>query len=103
MRRLIAQIVRGKSSDAIVECEDGAQALSAYREHLPDWVLMDIEMPQTDGISATKQIIADFPKAKIAIVTDYSSANLREEARMAGACEYISKENLVELRRLFTH
>jgi DNA-binding NarL/FixJ family response regulator len=99
MRRLIIQIVR-KSSDAIFECADGAGALTAYREHYPDWVLMDIEMPQTDGISATRQIIAAFPSAKIVIVTDYDSANLREAALEAGACEYIVKENLVELRRL---
>jgi CheY-like chemotaxis protein len=46
MRRLIVHVVR-KLSDAIFECEDGAEALSAYREHLPDWVLMDIEMPKT--------------------------------------------------------
>lgn len=102
MRRLIAQIV-GKSSDVVFECEDGAAALAAYREHLPDWVLMDIEMPQTDGISATRQIIAAFPEAKIAIVTDYDHANLREAATEAGACEYIVKENLTELRRLLAH
>ena len=102
MRRLIAQIV-GKSSDVVFECEDGAEALAAYREHLPDWVLMDIEMPQTDGISATRQIIAAFPEAKIAIVTDYNHANLREAATEAGACEYIVKENLTELRRLLAH
>lgn len=102
MRRLIAQIVR-KLSDAIFECNDGAQALTAYREHLPDWVLMDIEMPETDGISATRQIIAAFPNAKIAIVTEFDSANLREAATEAGACEYIVKENLIELRRLLAH
>lgn len=102
MRRLIAQIV-SKSSDVVFECEDGAEALAAYREHLPDWVLMDIEMPQTDGISATRQIIAAFPEAKIAIVTDYNHANLREAATEAGACEYIVKENLTELRRLLAH
>ncbi len=102
MRRLIAQIV-GKSSDVVFECEDGAEALAAYREHLPDWVLMDIEMPQTDGISATRQIIAAFPEAKIAIVTDYDHANLREAATEAGACEYIVKENLTDLHRLLEH
>ncbi len=102
MRRLIAQIV-GKSSDIVFECEDGAEALTAYRAHRPDWVLMDIEMPDTDGISATRQIIAAFPAAKIAIVTDHDNPNLREAAAQAGACEYIVKENLIDLRRLFAH
>lgn len=99
MRRLIAKIVRGPSN-TIFECGDGADALPAYREHLPDWVLMDIKMGEVDGISATRQIIGQFPDAKIAIVTDFKNAGLREEARAAGAREYINKENLVELRRL---
>lgn len=99
MRRLIIRIA-GKPSDAIFECADGAEALTAYRKHCPDWVLMDIEMPQTDGISATREIIAVFPNAKIAIVTDYDNANFRKAAIEAGACGYVVKENLVELRRL---
>lgn len=102
MRRLIIQIVK-TSSDAIFECDDGAQALWAYREHLPDWVLMDIEMRQTDGITATREITAAFPEAKIVIVTDYNSANLREAAKAAGACGYVVKDNLVDLRRFLAH
>jgi two-component system response regulator DegU len=102
MRRLIAQIVRKKGDD-IFECEDGAEALNAYRRHAPDWVLMDIEMRLIDGISATRQIIADFPEARIAIVTDHDTKNLREAAREAGACEYIAKENLIELRKVLAH
>lgn len=99
MRRLIIQFIR-KPDDAIFECEDGSQALSAYCQHLPDWVLMDIEMSETDGISATREILAQFPEARIAIVTNYDNAGLREEARTAGACEFINKENLVDLRRV---
>jgi len=102
MRRLIIKIVR-EASNTIFECEDGALALPAYREHLPDWVLMDIKMREVDGISATRQIVAEFPDAKIAIVTDYNNENLREEAKSAGACEYINKENLIDLRQLLAH
>jgi CheY-like chemotaxis protein len=102
MRRLIIQIVQ-RTSDVIFECEDGAQALSAYCEHLPDWVLMDIEMRETDGISATRQIINQFPEARIVIVTNYDNASLREEAKTAGAREFINKENLVDLRRVLNH
>ncbi len=100
MRRLIVKIVR-QSSDAIFECEDGADALPAYRVHHPDWVLMDVQMRVLDGISATRQIINDFPDAKIAIVTDYGSADLQQAARDAGAREFIVKENLIDVRRIF--
>jgi len=41
----------------IEECGDGAEALDAYHRCLPDWVLMDVEMDQLDGITATREIL----------------------------------------------
>lgn len=102
MRRLIVKIV-SQTNDVIVECEDGAEALPAYRATLPDWVVMDLQMPKLDGISATGEIISNYPNAKIVIVTDHGNAELRRAAAKAGACQYIVKENLIELRRLLAH
>jgi CheY-like chemotaxis protein len=99
MRRLIRSIVSDLAS-YIVECGDGSQAIQAYAAHKPDWVLMDIEMPALDGISATQEIKSGFPDARIVIVTEYDDANWREEARQAGACAYVLKENLPEVRRI---
>lgn len=101
VRKLIAFVV-GDLSDEILECEDGTQAQAVYAEHLPDWVLMDLMMPEMDGITATRQIISVFPDAQIAIVTSYESATLRETARSAGACAYVLKENLLSLREILT-
>src|SRR5258706_9145069 len=97
MRRLIKSIV-GDLSDAVFECGDGSEALELYSAHRPDWVLMDIEMKILDGISATRQIKAVFPDARIMIVTEYDHPDWREEARCAGACEYVLQEDLLELR-----
>ena len=102
MRRLIVKIV-SQSNDEIFECEDGAEALPAYRAVLPDWVVMDLQMRELDGISATGEIIKNYPDAKIVIVTDYGSADLRRAAAEAGAREYVVKENLIELRRVTAH
>lgn len=99
MRRLIIHFVRNQAEE-IFECRNGAEALPAYRKYLPDWVLMDIEMPEIDGISATRQIIADYPEARVVIVTDHDSAILREAAAKAGARKYINKKSLIELRLL---
>jgi CheY-like chemotaxis protein len=99
MRRLLISLI----SDLIGrvrECTDGSEALSAYREFQPDLVLMDIKMEKVDGIAATQQIRAEFPGARIAIVTDYDDARLREAARLAGACGYVLKENLLAIRAL---
>lgn len=101
MRRTIRHVI-GEFAGEINECNDGAEALSAYRKYQPDWVLMDVEMSEMDGITATRQIKSVFPAARIAIVTSYESVNLRETARKAGASAYILKENLLELRVLLS-
>ena len=97
MRRIIRRVVNDVA-DEVIECSDGAQAFALYAEQLPDWVLMDIEMAEVDGISATHQIKAGFPNANILIVTNYDDAGLREAANEAGACGFILKDNLLALR-----
>ena len=98
MRNLIKSVVSNLAET--VECADGSEALSAYLEQRPDWVLMDIEMSDGDGIAATKQITAAFPEAQIIMVTDYDDADLREAARKAGARHYLVKEDLLALPKL---
>jgi CheY-like chemotaxis protein len=99
MRGLIRSIIADLAGD-VGECDDGAEALSAYAARRPDWVLMDIRMKETDGISATRRIKAAFPDARIMILTDYDDPKLREVARGAGAREYVTKENLLDVRRI---
>ncbi|MGH9845623.1 MAG: response regulator transcription factor [Blastocatellia bacterium] len=99
IRRLIRRLV-GDLADEIGECGDGVEAEALYAELLPDWVLMDIEMPRVNGIAATRRIKAAFPEARIVIVTNYDDAALRAAALAAGACGYVLKENLLELRQL---
>lgn len=82
------------------ECADGSEALAAYAEHLPDWVLMDVKMKTMDGITATRQIKDAFPAANIMIITDYGDQDLRAAARQAGASEYVIKECLHEMCRI---
>ena len=85
-------------SDEFRECEDGAEALTAYAEFLPDWVLMDWEMKQVNGLVATQNIINRFPDAKILIVTNYDEKDLRQAAAEAGASGFILKDDLLRLQ-----
>ena len=101
IRRMVKSLI-GDMFELIIERGDGAEALPAYTKHGPDWVLMDINLPKVDGISATRQIIAAYPQARIMIVTNYDDAYLREAARSAGACEYVLKQDLIDIRRILS-
>ena len=99
MRETIKSSLRGLEA-IFFERDDGVQALAAYREHRPDWVLMDLHLKQMDGLTATGQIKSAYPEARIVIVTNYDDVALREAATNAGAFGYVLKENLLELRAL---
>ena|ERR1700744_2020620 len=96
IRRLVRLALKDRV-DSILESTDGAYVNELYEQHLPDLVLMDIRMPLVDGLTATKQLIARFPKAKVLILTDYDEDDLRSEAQAAGACGYALKHHLDNL------
>src|SRR5262245_21995279 len=99
MREMIKLFLRGLAED-IAERGDGAEALSAYREFAPDWVVMDIGMDKLDGLEATHQIISAFPMARIVMLTQYDDPELRQAAREAGAQAYFTKGDLLPLRQM---
>lgn len=99
MRRVIGSILSDFAGE-LYECQDVAEALAAFAEHLPDWVLVDLGLGTKDGIAAIRQLKASFPKAKIMIVTDYDDAELRRSAREAGATECVVKANLLDICRI---
>jgi two-component system response regulator DegU len=99
VRRLIKRATC-EIAEKIVECEDGADSLDAYANHLPDIVLMDVRMPRMDGLTATRRLLRAFPSAKIIILTDYNDDELRIAARDAGACAYALKHNLTQLEEV---
>jgi CheY-like chemotaxis protein len=98
MRQVIRRILHGLVTE-VSECGNGAEACALYATQHPDWVLMDVEMPEVNGLTATARIRADFPEARILIVTNYDDAALRAAAVQAGACGYVLKDNLWELRQ----
>jgi len=101
MRRLIKSML-SDLADEISECSDGDEALAVYAQILPDWVLMDIQMHRVNGLAASRQIKAAYPQANICIVTDYCDAKTKAAAFDAGACGFVSKERLHELRSIIS-
>lgn len=94
MRRLIRNML-GDLNASIEECSNGREAIAAFERQKPDWVLMDIEMAEMDGLTATAEILASDPAARIVIITQHDSKQLREAARKIGAIAFIAKENLI--------
>lgn len=97
MRRLIRSVV-SEIAETIDECSNGKEAVTAFESYRHDWVVMDIEMPEMDGLTATAKIIAIDPNARVIIVTQHDNKNLREDSIKAGAVAFIAKENLLDIR-----
>ncbi|MEW6061495.1 MAG: response regulator [Bacteroidota bacterium] len=99
MREMIRDVVCGEN-DTVLECSDGTEAVTAYPQFHPDYVLMDIEMKQMDGFSATEKIYQYDPQAKIIFITSYNTSAFRAKAKILHAVGFVTKENLSELNQL---
>jgi two-component system chemotaxis response regulator CheY len=86
--------------DVVVECSNGEDAVESFKKFHPDYVLMDIQMSRTDGLTATERIFKYDSNAKVIIVTNHGSDSFRTAARRAGASNFVMKENLFELKDL---
>ena len=80
----------------VAEAQDGRGAVDRVREFSPDVVLMDITMPDFDGIGATRKIISENPSAKVIALSMHSGKNFVDEMLRAGASGYILKESVPE-------
>ena len=96
-RSLLRTVLSGPDSEVFEE-SNGESALQAYQNLRPTWVIMDIEMPLMDGLSATKHLKSIHPEARIAIVTQHNQDAYREEAMANGAELFISKDNVIQLK-----
>ena len=76
----------------VIEAENGIEAVDFAKRESPDLIIMDMEMPQLDGLSATRRIRqqADIPAVPIVAVSAYGADQFRELALAAGCDEYVS-------------
>jgi DNA-binding NarL/FixJ family response regulator len=97
-------ILRSAGFDVVAEAATGAEAIAAAAEHRPDVVLMDIRMPQMDGIEATGRILASDSGVRVIILTTFDLDRYVYEALAAGASGFLLKdvtpEHLVAAVRL---
>jgi two-component system NarL family response regulator len=80
-----------KDLAVVAEAEDGEQAVAQYRTAQPDVVLMDVRMPKMDGVEALQAIRAEWPQARVVMLTTSEFEEDIYRAIDAGACGYIMK------------
>ena len=95
LREGVAAVLGGED-DMIVagEATDGAEAVARFAQLEPDIVLMDLQMPGLDGVSAIKAIRVQSPDARIIVLTTYSGDAQAVRALRAGASGYLLKSSL---------
>ncbi len=95
LREGIASVVHPQVDMLLVgEAEDGAQAVEAFRRLRPDVTLMDLQMPNLNGVDAIIHIRREFPAARIIVLTTYVGDALELRALRAGAVGYLLKGTL---------
>jgi DNA-binding NarL/FixJ family response regulator len=92
LREGIAALVgRQTDMELVAEASSGREALEQFRKHRPDVTLMDLQMPEMDGIEATSVIRGEFPEARIIVLTTHAGDVQVSRALKAGARAYLLK------------
>lgn len=95
IREGITAVAGGFEDISVVgEASNGLEAIRLYRAMQPDVTLMDVQMPELNGIAAISSIISEFPQARIAVLTTYRGDVRALQAIKAGARGYLLKSTL---------
>jgi DNA-binding NarL/FixJ family response regulator len=95
LRKGIAALVNAEPDlKLIAEASNGREAIEAFRSHRPDITLMDLQMPEMDGLETIEAIRREFPEARIIVLTTYSGDTQVLRALKGGARGYMLKGNV---------
>lgn len=98
IRRLVREVLKAERDIVIVaEGASGQDALVLVREHAPDIVLMDVDMPVMNGIDATRLILAEAPGVKVLIFSAGRDLQNIDEIFAAGASGFVAKFATLQL------
>ena len=101
--RLLLRTWLERKGYRVIEAHDGKQAIDAAKRSTPDLIIMDVQMPELDGLEATRQIraVEELQNIPVLAVSAYGAEQFRTEALAAGCNEYVSTPfEPVELERL---
>jgi DNA-binding NarL/FixJ family response regulator len=98
-----AVLRRTSEFELVGEAASGTEAIAMADEFSPALILMDINMPEMNGIEATRQLVSQHPGVVVILCSTYDAGDLPPEVATSGARAYLNKENLGadSLRRLW--
>jgi two-component system, chemotaxis family, chemotaxis protein CheY len=96
MRNRIKEIIKG-NYHVLAEAKDGEEAINHYKSYQPDIVLLDLTMPNVDGLRALKDIMKMDPNAKVIVFSAWATKYSMIEAIQLGAKDFIIKPYFGEL------
>ncbi|MHB1651784.1 MAG: response regulator [Desulfitobacteriaceae bacterium] len=91
VRMMIRQVLVRLGYTDILEAKNGLEAIELYKANTPAITIMDITMPELDGLSALKEIISFDPSAKVMMCSAVTQDNVVREALDLGAIDFIAK------------
>jgi NarL family two-component system response regulator LiaR len=91
-RRMVRDVLERAGIKVVAEAHHGHEAVELVRYHAPDIVLLDVIMPQLDGIGATRRIVSDRPHQIVILLTHADDEDLGVLGLRAGATGYLSKD-----------
>jgi DNA-binding NarL/FixJ family response regulator len=95
LRQGIAALIAAQADMTLVaEAANGREAIQQFRAHQPDVTLMDLQMPEMNGLDAMITIRGEFPEARIIVLTTYTGDVQARRALQAGARAYLLKNSL---------
>jgi DNA-binding NarL/FixJ family response regulator len=92
-RGIAAQIVQRPGWEVVAEATNGREAAELALQHEPDLIVLDLTMPELNGLATASRIIAQLPQARILILTVHDSEQLVREVLAAGARGYVLKSD----------
>jgi DNA-binding NarL/FixJ family response regulator len=92
VREGLRHVLEDADMHVVAEAGNGEEGVEVALASRPDVVLMDVSMPVVDGIEATRRMVAEWPEARVVILTIHDESGLRRSALTAGAVGYLVKD-----------
>lgn len=100
VRSGLSSLLSGSDIDVVAEASNGQEAIDKARKHKPNVILMDIRMPEVDGLAALETIHGEMPETKVVVLSTYDNPTYIARAVALGADDYLlkgsSQSDLVE-------